>query len=444
MSPNAQPPIYPPPTMLPPPVPPSTSNRSSSSPGRKRRREREEAAPSSSYAASSASSASEFSQATKKKVARIDDGDTCWHCGARPTDICHVLGKKDRSFSQLVQRGLITFDHLGHVDNAIPLCPTCHRNFDDINHPGLVFLPSDLQYFIDFENENFRSRQTLARNTGSVPPRTCPTPQMYLEHQVRTDAVSEDASGGLYLRYTLYDYFHTFGPKNTWIPGLGPFQEPEQWHGAPMAALWRAFLILGNPFSGIPDKEKRLLRELQDLYQRQIFISGAETSADVGGDEGNERQGPRGTPTQNVCPSNNPNPTAQAPGLDRATSRPSRETRGSGQEDHNVKGNASTRGSAVDSAVGLPSEVSKRQAQDPKPGNALAKQQTIEGEPSDIAAKQQPQTQTKIRTRTQTRTQLPRHRPRSQPKQQLWKWGPFSSSENKVFWFPKMMGWIED
>jgi hypothetical protein len=45
----------------------------------------------------------------------------------------------------------------------------------------------------------------------------------------------------------IHDYFPRFGPNNTWIPGLGPFQEPESRHGAPMAALWRAFLILGNP-----------------------------------------------------------------------------------------------------------------------------------------------------------------------------------------------------
>jgi hypothetical protein len=28
---------------------------------------------------------------------------------------------------------------------------SCHRNFDDVMNPGLIFLPVDLQYFIDFQ-----------------------------------------------------------------------------------------------------------------------------------------------------------------------------------------------------------------------------------------------------------------------------------------------------
>ncbi|OCL02502.1 hypothetical protein AOQ84DRAFT_228931, partial [Glonium stellatum] len=92
MASNASSPAYPPPpsAMLPPPVP-SPSNRSaSSSSSRKRKREHSDAA-------SSASSTSDFSKSVKQQVIRTDNGTTCWHCGASPTDICHVIGKKDRS-----------------------------------------------------------------------------------------------------------------------------------------------------------------------------------------------------------------------------------------------------------------------------------------------------------------------------------------------------------
>jgi hypothetical protein len=48
-----------------------------------------------------------------------------------------------------------------------------------------------------------------------------------------------------------------------------------------MAAIWRAFLILGNPLCGIPDEETRLLRELQDLYKRRISLNSS-TSGTMG------------------------------------------------------------------------------------------------------------------------------------------------------------------
>ena len=234
----------------PPPVPSSTDSPRFSSSGRKRKLHD---IAYNSYAGSSASS--EFSLAVKGRVELITDAETCWHCGARPTDICRVMiGKKDRevmhfdklcdfALLQLIQQGLITFDHLGHIDNAIPLYPTCHRNLDDLNKPGLIFLPSRLKYFINFEREDYAHRVIRAKDTGAIPQRTCPNPQMYYEHQIQIgDLQGQDgACGGLYLRYTLYDYFPDLGQRKSWIRDRGPFQEPDAWHGAPMATIWRAF-----------------------------------------------------------------------------------------------------------------------------------------------------------------------------------------------------------
>ena len=89
-------PILPPPTMLPPPVPVSAGRPGSSSSGRKR--PRQHATPGSSYASSTSS---DFSLSVKRKVERMNDAGSCWHCGARPTDICHVIGKRDHEVSVL-------------------------------------------------------------------------------------------------------------------------------------------------------------------------------------------------------------------------------------------------------------------------------------------------------------------------------------------------------
>lgn len=180
-----------------------------------------------------------------------------------------IVGK----FAELVQQGLVTFDSLGHTDNAIPLCPLCHRNFDDINRPGFLFIPSDLQYFIDYERMDFDRRTIIATTTTSIPPRSCPTPKMYFEHQLLSGDIQQGACGGKYVRYTLRDYFPKLG-QNDWIPGRGPFQDAEPWHGAPSAALRRAFQVLGDPLvHGIPEEDRQKLRELQDLYMKQIRIS---------------------------------------------------------------------------------------------------------------------------------------------------------------------------
>lgn len=39
-----------------------------------------------------------------------------------------------------------------------------------------------------------------------------------------------------------------------------------------MAAIWRGFLILGNPLCGLPDDRIKLLEELRDLHKRTICV----------------------------------------------------------------------------------------------------------------------------------------------------------------------------
>ena len=110
---------------------------------------------------------------------------------------------------------------------------------------------------------------------------------MYYDHQLQKGQIEEDGFpwGGLYWRHTLSNYFPQSDQDNSWIPNRGPFQEPEPWHGAPMAAMWRAFFILGSPMCGIPDEEVRLLRNLQDLYKRKIHLSTVSGSSNRGNGE---------------------------------------------------------------------------------------------------------------------------------------------------------------
>ncbi|KIV89118.1 hypothetical protein PV10_08718 [Exophiala mesophila] len=259
-------PVFPPPmaAMLPPPVPASNPTSSSNS-SRKRKRSDIDSANE-----SSASSTSLFSRRTKQKIVERNNGERCWHCGGGAPDVAHVISKKDGSFSKYVTWGLLTFDHLGDEQNGLPLCPSCHRAFDDINNPGLIFIPTDLEYFIDFELKDYHNRLDVASRLSHVPPRIVPTPQMYADFLRGRQILSPEAKGGSYWRYTLRDFFPVNADKS-FIPGLGPFKEPGLWCGAPMAALRRAFQVISDPtVEGIPEDQLEQLWQLRKLYARRI------------------------------------------------------------------------------------------------------------------------------------------------------------------------------
>ncbi|KAJ9666799.1 hypothetical protein H2201_003203 [Coniosporium apollinis] len=161
---------------------------------------------------------------------------------------------------ELKRNSLTTFEHLGSGQNAIALCDTCHANFDNPSQPGFVFL-LNLRYFIEFEKRDFSYREERARRCdGIIDKRAVPTAVAYRQHQVDDGTVGEDVIGGLYQSYTLRNYFPSFVPQEnyTFIPGLGPFT-PGDWHGDPMAAIWRGFRILGDPLNKIPEEEETLL-----------------------------------------------------------------------------------------------------------------------------------------------------------------------------------------
>jgi len=165
-------------------------------------------------------------------------------------------------------------------------------------NPGFIFLPADLEYFIQYEKADQDRRREIGRCTGTIPARVSPTAESYRNHQIEAGAISSDTCGGTYLRFTLRDYFPKLG-QPPFIPGAGSFPDPEPWHGAPMAALRRAFLILGSPFlQGIPKATKHTLRTLLDLYSDEILDSDfAEGDAHNSADESSEDEERRNDPT---------------------------------------------------------------------------------------------------------------------------------------------------
>jgi hypothetical protein len=66
--------------------------------------------------------------------------------------------------------------------------------FDRVDDPGFVFIPTDLQYFIDFELKDSEKRALAARE-GNILPREVPTSTLYSGHiaecQRREDQVHD-------------------------------------------------------------------------------------------------------------------------------------------------------------------------------------------------------------------------------------------------------------
>jgi len=211
-----------------------------------------------------------FSNSTKLRVKQIA-GDECWACGNKPAQICHVIAKEDEQACFWAELGLINFS-LTSVMNAIPLCPTCHCQFDLAIDPGFIFIPMDLQYFIQFELKD-RKRRKLGVEEGIILMRDVPTSEMYRLHQVEKGIIPIDAIGGQYLPVFLKSYLH-----HSRLPFdvTQYFTKPKEWHGAPLASLRRAIHILGSARFKTLERQTRLeLQKLRDLY----FLNEEEDSS---------------------------------------------------------------------------------------------------------------------------------------------------------------------
>ncbi|KAL9008163.1 MAG: hypothetical protein Q9173_006684 [Seirophora scorigena] len=214
---------------------------------------------------------SSFSETVKDYIETANGGDSCWCCNAGVIQFCHIIPRGDRKmFRELRRRGLLSITTLHAPANGVALCPTCHILFDAHQFPGWVFLPADLQYFVDFENEDFERRQQHHNDTGEWPVRAVPLPQNYRQHQA--DLIPQGAVGGLYRKLFFHSRFRINGEDRS---GESAEYPPKVWLGDPLAALNRAFNSLGSQAHLFPVEIKQQLRDLQDLYGTHDRMTGA-------------------------------------------------------------------------------------------------------------------------------------------------------------------------
>ncbi|KAE8388776.1 hypothetical protein BDV23DRAFT_158434 [Aspergillus alliaceus] len=208
----------------------------------------------------SSQSSSTFSPSIQLRVKQMD-GDRCWACHSESPQICHVFAQEDRQAPLWEELGLIDFA-INSDTNAIPLCPTCHNQFDCALDPGFIFIPTDLPYFIEFELKD-RQRRKIQADSGVISKRAVPTPEMYKRYQIDKGIIALDAIGGQYLPFFLKHYL---------LPDL-PFDvsqyysKPKEWHGAPLASIRRCLLVLGSArLRSLPVQTRLELEKLRNLY----------------------------------------------------------------------------------------------------------------------------------------------------------------------------------
>ena len=165
-----------------------------------------------------------------------------------------------------VDYGLVDWPISSHL-NAIPLCAACHGNFDHHLDPGFSFIPTDIQYFVEFELKDRRRREEAEREgkDGKELQRRVPSPTLYKQHQIEKGQVGADANGGLYRPVFLMHYLHkgffSFDEIRSRLSKARP------WHEAPLASFRRTFLMLGNGRLGMLEKHERFqLLRLHSLY----------------------------------------------------------------------------------------------------------------------------------------------------------------------------------
>ncbi|KAL8707036.1 MAG: hypothetical protein Q9225_007865 [Loekoesia sp. 1 TL-2023] len=229
-----------------------------------------------------------FSESTKDLIEEANGGEFCWCCNAGVIQFCHIIPRGSRKVYPLLRpshrlfvsdrwqmltalrrRGLLSIDTVHTPANGMALCPTCHILFDSHEFPGWVFLPLDLQYFIDFEQQDFERREKLFNEAGEWPIRAVPSAQNYLQQQAVL--LPREAVGGLYRRLFFHSRYSSNGVE---IVGENAEFPPRPWHGCPLAALHRVFQSLGPQSHLFPDDIKKQLRDLKDLYGHHDRLAG--------------------------------------------------------------------------------------------------------------------------------------------------------------------------
>ena len=138
-------------------------------------------------------------------------------CCSPPTYLVQFLFYRAQGFL-----GSVTY--LAHADNLLHLCSNCHKSFAS-PIPGMVIIPTDVNFFIDWEEKDYTARCQAARK-GQAIPRTVPSPKDY---------------NGTYRAYFLKDST-SVGDK---------VLKNKSWGGSPTAVILKACMGLFQPV--VPD-----------------------------------------------------------------------------------------------------------------------------------------------------------------------------------------------
>jgi hypothetical protein len=132
-----------------------------------------------------------------------------------------------------------TVSYPAHVDNLLHLCSNCHGSFDSAI-PGIVIIPTDVNFFIAWEEKDYTAR-CQAANEGQAIPRTVPSSKDYT---------------GTYRAYVLKDSF----------PIDDKTLKSKRWGGSPTAVILKACMGLFQPV--VPDVDVGAIDHLPEISPR--------------------------------------------------------------------------------------------------------------------------------------------------------------------------------
>jgi hypothetical protein len=141
--------------------------------------------------------------------------------------------------------------HPSNPDNLITLCSNCHSEFDS-SIPALIIIPTDIEFFIKWEENDYENRTAAANAGRETPQRTVPSAEAYINN------------GGKFEAYPLRLDRELEGAK--------------VWTGSPMATIFKASMAIAQPESNMPLQQGRRIPEnapsqfmtLMRLYSRYI------------------------------------------------------------------------------------------------------------------------------------------------------------------------------
>ncbi|KAG8532410.1 uncharacterized protein KY384_002895 [Bacidia gigantensis] len=182
--------------------------------------------------------------------------------GSQPT-LYHV-GQARSLIENLKKKGQVAFERLEDAANGVALCQLCHAQFDNFYCPGITFFPTEIAYFTQFEDIDFRLRKEMIEMNKEWAPRKTPSADDYRKHQVKSKAITSSHPGGLYRQFFFEDYFPNIPSRERIPPGF--VKDSKSWHGCPGAAFARTFETLASRAEIWPPDVRAELSDLVTLY----------------------------------------------------------------------------------------------------------------------------------------------------------------------------------